>query len=196
MTGIRECQALLSLRMINRSLQQLILQRPSDAETETFFSSKSSSIQCPVNVTPELWTALRKEYNDSQLAAIHRVCAQYSDKKSSITLLQGPPGTGKTKTILGLVAVFLSGSLSQENRSKVKIIPGASLKGRNQSPTSTRGPRLINNIQSNTSSTRLTASKPRVLLCAPSNIAVDELVFRLITQAQSPCITIQYVNIN
>lgn len=69
------------------------------------------------------------------------------------SLIQGPPGTGKTKTILGIVGNFLSHAKS----SNAIEIPGAT--PNNSGSTDKQG--------------------PKVLICAPSNAAVDELVVRL-----------------
>lgn len=68
------------------------------------------------------------------------------------SLIQGPPGTGKTKTILGIVGNFLSHAKS----ANAIEIPGA--------PTGNGSP---------------DKQGPKVLICAPSNAAVDELVVRL-----------------
>lgn len=76
-------------------------------------------------------------------------------KKPGFSLIQGPPGTGKTKTILGIVGYFLS-------TSRVK------------QPNIIKQP-----CELTTSSTDELLKKQKVLLCAPSNAAVDELVLRL-----------------
>ena len=67
-----------------------------------------------------------------------------------IVLLQGPPGTGKTHTIVGIIASFFT---SQKSTALVhsNVIPG----------------------------NRLKAPKPHLLVCAPSNAAVDVVVNRL-----------------
>lgn len=71
------------------------------------------------------------------------------------SLIQGPPGTGKTKTILGIVGYFLS--------------------TRNALPAGV----IRQPVDSLTSSTEQLLQKQKVLICAPSNAAVDELVLRL-----------------
>ncbi|KAG0345156.1 DEAD-box type RNA helicase [Podila humilis] len=70
------------------------------------------------------------------------------------TLVQGPPGTGKTKTILGLVGALLADG--SRARSAPTVI----------SSKSTDRP-----LQTGTVS--------RILVCAPSNAAIDEIVKRL-----------------
>lgn len=74
-----------------------------------------------------------------------------SHMSEGFSLIQGPPGTGKTKTILGIVGHFLS-SLKQAN---IIEVPGA------PKPSGEE------------------AAGPKVLICAPSNAAIDELVVRL-----------------
>lgn len=69
------------------------------------------------------------------------------------TLIQGPPGTGKTKTILGMVGAFLSASRTQGTAISIP------------------GQRELNKKDE--------TKKKKILLCAPSNAAVDEIVLRL-----------------
>lgn len=65
------------------------------------------------------------------------------------TLIQGPPGSGKTKTIVALVGSLLTNTLRAT--SAIPIGPGNVMRG----------------------------GTGKVLICAPSNAAVDELVMRL-----------------
>ncbi|KAG0219273.1 DEAD-box type RNA helicase [Mortierella sp. NVP41] len=76
------------------------------------------------------------------------------EKPKGFTLIQGPPGTGKTKTILGLVGALLA--------------DGARARA---APT----------VQSSRESERplQTGTVSRILVCAPSNAAIDEIVKRL-----------------
>ncbi|RSL38894.1 hypothetical protein CEP53_014487 [Fusarium sp. AF-6] len=75
------------------------------------------------------------------------------------TLIQGPPGTGKTKTIVAMVGTLLSEQLSQMNNSGVPV--GV--------PLRPNGAPAANNQ----------ARSKKLLVCAPSNAAVDELVLRM-----------------
>lgn len=68
-----------------------------------------------------------------------------------------PPGTGKTKTILGIVGSFLTeGKTEAPNIPAFKSISGGNNEGKDD----------LENMK-------------RILICAPSNAAVDELVLRL-----------------
>lgn len=90
--------------------------------------------------------------NKSQAAAIAG-----SVHSKGFSLIQGPPGTGKTKTILGIVGYILSAS---DASNKIEI-PG--------SAAGVKKPALI----------EVAPIKQKILICAPSNAAVDELVLRL-----------------
>lgn len=69
-------------------------------------------------------------------------------------LIQGPPGTGKTKTIVAMVGSLLTGHIGNRAATAVPVVrPG--IQG-NQPPP-----------------------MKKLLVCAPSNAAVDELVLRL-----------------
>ncbi|OQV04182.1 hypothetical protein CLAIMM_09105 [Cladophialophora immunda] len=74
----------------------------------------------------------------------------------AFTLIQGPPGSGKTKTICALVGAMLTGFVRKQinGAARSSTTPGAS---------------------------RPPSSSKKILVCAPSNAAVDELVMRLKT---------------
>jgi hypothetical protein len=114
MTYIRECQALMSVKLLHPTLREAILkpslQIPVSLPTTvpSVASSSSSALSSavdssepekgPNNIPSKLWNSLTKEYNESQLRAIRNVCIRGTlDEKqhnpsSSICLLQGPPG--------------------------------------------------------------------------------------------------------
>ena len=70
-------------------------------------------------------------------------------QKSGFALIQGPPGTGKTKTILGIASAHLSA------KGTAIIFPGQS------------------------GNSRQSFIRKKILICAPSNAAVDEICRRL-----------------
>ncbi|KAF9287322.1 DEAD-box type RNA helicase [Mortierella alpina] len=76
------------------------------------------------------------------------------ERPKGFTLIQGPPGTGKTKTILGLVGALLA------DGARTRAAPAV------QASRSAERP-----LQTGTVS--------RILVCAPSNAAIDEIVKRL-----------------
>lgn len=73
------------------------------------------------------------------------------------TLVQGPPGTGKTKTIVAMVGALLTGHISTKPAAAVPVS-----RPREPGNQTTQPPPM-----------------KKLLVCAPSNAAVDELVLRL-----------------
>ncbi|KAJ1904377.1 DEAD-box type RNA helicase, partial [Coemansia sp. S17] len=73
------------------------------------------------------------------------------------SLIQGPPGTGKTKTILGLTGALLS--LAKRSQSE--------------------GSRQTSDLSSTADISSPKRPNNKLLICAPSNAAVDEIVKRL-----------------
>lgn len=92
------------------------------------------------------------QLNKSQAEAIVHTVAN-----EGFSLIQGPPGTGKTKTILGIIGYFLSTRYH---------IPSNVIRA----PTEAFSSNLT---------TEQMLRKQKVLICAPSNAAVDEIVLRL-----------------
>ncbi|AJV71080.1 Sen1p [Saccharomyces cerevisiae YJM1574] len=106
----------------------------------------------PVNVDAAEIETVKKSYklNTSQAEAIVN-----SVSKEGFSLIQGPPGTGKTKTILGIIGYFLS--TKNASSSNVIKVP----------------------LEKNSSNTEQLLKKQKILICAPSNAAVDEICLRL-----------------
>ncbi|EFX01966.1 tRNA-splicing [Grosmannia clavigera kw1407] len=81
------------------------------------------------------------------------VAILHGKANDGFTLVQGPPGTGKTKTIVAMVGALLTGTIKTNAAAVAVSRPGAN--GHGDSTTK------------------------KLLVCAPSNAAVDELVLRL-----------------
>ncbi|KAJ3119949.1 DEAD-box type RNA helicase, partial [Nowakowskiella sp. JEL0407] len=106
-----------------------------------------------------LETQRRLKVNKPQAKAIATAVGQ----KTGFVLIQGPPGTGKTKTILGLIGSFLVAGGSAGG--SAIITPSNEGFGKKSSTT--------------TVSKKMDVMRGRVLVCAPSNAACDEIVRRL-----------------
>lgn len=111
----------------------------------------TTAVPCPGDIPAKLWQTLQSSYNPSQLFAIKYVSDVSESQDTRIALVQGPPGTGKTSTVLGMVAVLLHRKRSTDNAS------------------------AVGNAAAHISSN----SHARLLICAPSNAAVDEILSRL-----------------
>ncbi|CAK9439061.1 uncharacterized protein LODBEIA_P32850 [Lodderomyces beijingensis] len=107
----------------------------------------------PVHFSDEELEGMYKIYdvNKSQARAIRG-----SYENEGFSLIQGPPGTGKTKTILGIVGYSLSQKRRKDDGRIIEV------------------PSNSNNNQD-----QQTSDTAKILICAPSNAAVDELVLRL-----------------
>ncbi|KAF5360948.1 hypothetical protein D9756_004803 [Leucocoprinus leucothites] len=98
---------------------------------------------------PEQWE-IRKAMSDFKINEPQAVAILSGIKTEGFTLIQGPPGTGKTSTICGLVSLALS-----------------------------KRPRPAVPIQAGKNAPALQPALPKVLLCAPSNAAIDEIARRI-----------------
>ncbi|KAK6441813.1 DEAD-box type RNA helicase [Oleoguttula sp. CCFEE 5521] len=108
----------------------------------------------------------RNTYSEKQVAAlqdVYNVNAAQSEainaalSNDGFSLIQGPPGSGKTKTIVAIVGGLLSSSLgsASSNGTTRVAVPG-------QKPVVDSG-----------------GASKKLMVCAPSNAAVDEIVMRL-----------------
>lgn len=106
-------------------------------------------------------------YSDDQIKPVVDIYkvnpAQAKAVKSAVdndafTLIQGPPGSGKTKTIVAIVGALLTPSLTERNQGLPINRPQSS------------------NNQAHRPGNPVAVKK--LLVCAPSNAAVDELVMR------------------
>lgn len=166
--------------------------------------SKAGSTQ--YEVSPTLHTELQLRYNPSQLTAI-----KAGLDSNAVVLIQGPPGTGKTRTILGLLSIVThsvpkgmytrpegDGQLplfQRDASERMALVHAASpWLGGGGAPrdrprrldvlASGRGPHICG-LQPPPMVRVLAADgclRPRVLVCAPSNSALDELVVRLLQE--------------
>ncbi|KAJ4958297.1 hypothetical protein NE237_025408 [Protea cynaroides] len=147
-------------------------------------------------LTQPLQRILKSSFNDGQLQAISDVIGTHDSKNDfELSLIQGPPGTGKTRTILAMVSVLLAKHSQQKNdESKLK---NSSLGPSSNSFSNPRNSqsvaiarawqdaafaRQLNEEAEKNSTSVESYGRGRVLICAQSNAAVDELVARISNQ--------------
>jgi senataxin len=115
--------------------------------------AKPSPLQ---NYAEDKINTLKAKYNLNKGQSKAILSANDND---GFTLIQGPPGSGKTKTIIAMIGALLTQTLQQQNAQPRALAP---MPGRADNRTApSAGP------------------KKKLLICAPSNAAVDELVIRL-----------------
>jgi len=127
--------------------------------------------------------------NESQAAAV-RACLQKDHDTNPFSLIHGPPGTGKTRTIIALLNALLV--QKPPGRVAPQMKPAADLSDGTVVRTELRhGPSFSSFLLARPAHTAVasTSSAPddpssihpqvRILVCAPSNAAVDEILRRL-----------------
>ncbi|GAQ88481.1 protein with P-loop containing nucleoside triphosphate hydrolase domain [Klebsormidium nitens] len=177
------------------------LLNPSSAKPRSNSSNPSAIRKLP----EPLQKHLLSRYNESQQAAIASATDSGGSHNQRLTLIQGPPGTGKTSTIMGILSALLSGPGG--NVTRAERVPGGLGANRPvKAPVklSEREESAILTAQAQRAWQQAEEAKelmakgeengnglaggvqlggegaPRILLCAQSNAAVDELVARLL----------------
>jgi senataxin len=126
---------------------------------------------------PDQWAVLSRTHNHTQLYAIKYVVDRpIQNQDTRICLVQGPPGTGKTKTVLGMISALLCAKNLNESNKVKSIATTTNTSSSSSSHCSTEEQGSGNGGEG---STAVAAKKNRLLICAPSNAAVDELLSRL-----------------
>ncbi|KAK9097548.1 hypothetical protein Sjap_023045 [Stephania japonica] len=182
---LREFQALSSLKDI--PMLPTIL-NPSCSR----HNNESRKVQL-ARLPQPLQQVLRSSFNEIQLQAISVATEAHDKNGFGLSLIQGPPGTGKTRTILAIVCALIS-LLSIRKNETLNSLSGTS-RPRNTSCTNSKG--QISQSASiarawqdaafarqlheggETSKSLDNFKRGRVLICAQSNAAVDELVSRI-----------------
>ncbi|XLU25568.1 uncharacterized protein [Arachis hypogaea] len=186
---IREFHALSSVKAI--PLLPLILNPVSDSIC--LGGTKEADLN---KLCLSLQQTLRSSFNVCQLQAISASIGRVEPKKNSeLSLIQGPPGTGKTRTIVAIVSALLASASTSLKMNCVKRAFNESLNKNSFSPFSrpkisqsvaiarawqdaALARQMSEDVQSSLKSFR-SSVRQRVLICAQSNAAVDELVSRI-----------------
>ncbi|KAI0475903.1 hypothetical protein GGR56DRAFT_442056 [Xylariaceae sp. FL0804] len=114
--------------------------------------------------------AVEKTMQNYHLNAGQAKAIMNAKANEAFTLVQGPPGTGKTKTIVAMVGSLLTGNFASNNGTAIKRPNGPS-------PAGSKG------------------TSKKLLVCAPSNAAVDELVLRLKAGVKSSTGSFHKINV-
>ncbi|MES1922215.1 hypothetical protein MHBO_003726, partial [Bonamia ostreae] len=139
------------------------------------------------NVSKRLRKKFKRELNLSQYKSIKTAM-----QTNGISILQGPPGTGKTKTVISLINLLHIAAYSKYYESLLNWIKSEHSDNNKKVKQNFGGITSLQNINLNTIITAacsktvresdIRRKKPRILVCAPSNSAVDEIVSRLAVQ--------------
>ncbi|XP_061363998.1 uncharacterized ATP-dependent helicase C29A10.10c-like isoform X2 [Gastrolobium bilobum] len=190
-TTQREYIALHAFRRLNIQMQTAILQ-PSP---EHFPKYEQQTPAMPECFTQNFVEHLRRTFNEPQLAAIQWAAMHTAAGTSSgttkrqdpwpFTLVQGPPGTGKTHTVWGMLNVIHLVQYQHYYTSLLKHVAPESYKQANEinsenAPTGSIDEVLQNMDQNLLRTLPKLVPKPRMLVCAPSNAATDELLARVL----------------
>ncbi|KAL1367106.1 uncharacterized protein [Arachis hypogaea] len=190
-TTQREYVALHAFRRLNSQMQTAILQ-PSP---EHFPKYEQQTPAMPECFTPNFVDHLRRTFNEPQLAAIQWAATHTAAGTSSgttkrqepwpFTLVQGPPGTGKTHTVWGMLNVIHLVQYQHYYTSLLKHVAPESYKQANEISSDNAPMGSIDEVLQNMNQNLLRTlpklvPKPRMLVCAPSNAATDELLARVL----------------
>ncbi|KAK4761776.1 hypothetical protein SAY87_029660 [Trapa incisa] len=190
-TTQREYVALHAFRHLNTQMQLSILQ-PSP---EHFPDYEQHAPTMPDCFTPSFVEHINRSFNGPQLAAIQWAAMHTAAGTNSgtakrqepwpFTLVQGPPGTGKTHTVWGMLNVIHLVQYQHYYNSLLKKLAPESYKQSNESSSDNKSTGSIDDVlQSMDQSLFRTlpklCPKPRMLVCAPSNAATDELLARVL----------------
>ncbi len=122
-------------------------------------------------ITETLMELYRKQYNSSQLQAIYSTTIS-----DGFVLIQGPPGTGKTSTVLGILNTIHIREYNKYYELVMKAIlgrEGTKCRHATYKENKFNDQPLLQLI------TRLAKTKPHILVVAPSNVAVDNIIERI-----------------
>ncbi|PWA95861.1 helicase MAGATAMA 3 [Artemisia annua] len=189
-TTQREYTALHAFRRLNSQMQSAILQ-PSPEQFPKYEEQVPTAPEC---FTENFAKHLHQTFNTPQLSAIHWAAMHTaagttngSTKKQDpwpFTLVQGPPGTGKTHTVWGMLNVIHLVQYQHYYTALLKKLAPESYKQATESPENAPVgsiDQVLQNMDQNLFRTlHKLCPKPRMLVCAPSNAATDELLTRVL----------------
>ncbi|XP_037459597.1 uncharacterized ATP-dependent helicase C29A10.10c-like [Triticum dicoccoides] len=193
-TTQREYVALHALRRLNVQMQNAILQ-PSPEHFPKYQEQPPAMPDC---FTPSFSDHINRTFNGPQLSAIHWAAMHTAAGTSNgvvkkqepwpFTLVQGPPGTGKTHTVWGMLNVIHLVQYQHYYAALLKKLAPESYKqvgSTTNSSSEAFAAGSIDEVLQSMDQNLFRAlpklcPKPRMLVCAPSNAATDELLSRVL----------------
>lgn len=190
-TTQREYIALHAFRRLNLQMQTAILQ-PSPEHFPKYEEQQPVMPEC---FTPNFSEYLRKTFNEPQLAAIQWAAMHTAAGTTNVmakrqdpwpfTLVQGPPGTGKTHTVWGMLNVIHLIQYQHYYTALLKKLAPESYKQTSESNSDNVATGSIDEVLQSMDQNLFRTlpklcPKPRMLVCAPSNAATDELLSRVL----------------
>ena len=128
-----------------------------------------------LNLSDGLKEVLAAQLNSVQLQAVHTCCAP----GDGFRLLQGPPGTGKTRVIVAMLSAIFA---TRKRTAKIDM-PRPSTVGMLHIGASRSAKGVVGSAPALVSCGALSGKSrrvPRLLVAAPSNCAVDEIISRVL----------------
>lgn len=138
-------------------------------------------------LTPRFKDWIQDCLNPCQWNCVQRICSKTSPR---VSLLQGPPGTGKTRVTLALLNCFILMRFHSHSQSLIKVLDcvqsaskaAAATAAKDMKKKSGMVPiRTLMQPPTEPIHRNHVISRPHILVCAPSNAAVDELLLRITT---------------
>lgn len=149
--------------IVYASVDMKMIPSPVDGYTS---SSKTDVWQEIKGLPPKFLKVLKNKFNESQLLAIRMACRD----ENKILLVQGPPGTGKTTTIIGILNAIHLREYNRYYKACIEELIGPKGMQCRQARDIKPWTKFIS---------ALSKKKPHILVVAPSNVAVDNIVQRI-----------------
>ncbi|XP_042463228.1 uncharacterized ATP-dependent helicase C29A10.10c-like [Zingiber officinale] len=190
-TTQREYIALHAFRRLNGQMQSAIL-KPSPEHFPKYEDLPPAMSDC---FTQYFVDYLHRTFNPPQLAAIQWAAMHTASGTNNrgakrqdpwpFTLVQGPPGTGKTHTVWGMLNVIHLVQYQHYYTALLKKLAPESYKQTTEVNLVNASSGSIDEVLQNIDQSLLRTlpklcPKPRMLVCAPSNAATDELLARVL----------------
>ncbi|KAK2987567.1 hypothetical protein RJ640_012337, partial [Escallonia rubra] len=190
-TTQREYVTLHAFRRLNSQMQTAILQ-PSPEHFPKYEEQPPAMPECFI---PNFVDHLHRTFNGPQLGAIQWAAMHTAAGTTNgmtkrqdpwpFTLVQGPPGTGKTHTVWGMLNVIHLVQYQHYYTALLKKLAPESYKQANESNSDTVATGSIDEVLQSMDQNLFRTlpklcPKPRLLVCAPSNAATDELLTRVL----------------